>query len=53
MKTTLLAEIRSRFEQEHTPLRQLPAIPFDTDEVVPAVVNPHARIAFDGNDTSR
>jgi hypothetical protein len=38
-----------RFEQEHTLLRPLPAIPFDTDEVVPAVVNPHARIAFDGN----
>ncbi len=27
----------------------LPAIPFDTDLVVPAVVNPHARIEFDGN----
>jgi hypothetical protein len=30
-------------------LRALPAIPFDTDEVVPAVVSPHARIEFDGN----
>ena len=30
-------------------MRPLPAISFDTDEVVPAVVNPHARIAFDGN----
>jgi transposase len=38
-----------RFEQERTLLRPLPAIPFDTDEVVPAVVSPHARIAFDGN----
>ena len=38
-----------RFEQERALLRQLPVIPFDTDEVVPAVVNPHARIAFDGN----
>jgi transposase len=38
-----------RFEQERALLRPLPAIPFDTDEVVPAVVNPHARIAFDGN----
>ena len=38
-----------RFEQERTLLRQLPTIPFDTDEVVPAVVSPHARIAFDGN----
>src|SRR5271168_40162 len=38
-----------RFERERALLRPLPAIPFDTDEVVPAVVNPHARIAFDGN----
>ena len=38
-----------RFRQERALLRPLPAIPFDTDEVVPAVVNPHARIAFDGN----
>ena len=27
----------------------LPTIPFDTDEIVPAVVNPHARIEFDSN----
>jgi len=39
----------NRFEQERALLRPLPAIAFDTDEVVPAVVNPHARIAFDGN----
>jgi transposase len=38
-----------RFEKERALLRPLPAIPFDTDEVVPAIVNPHARIAFDGN----
>ena len=38
-----------RFEQERALLRPLPAIPFDTDEVVPAIVSPHARIAFDGN----
>lgn len=38
-----------RFEQERKLLRSLPAIPFDTDEVVPAVVSPHARVAFDGN----
>jgi transposase len=38
-----------RFQQERTLLRQLPTLPFDTDEVVPAVVSPHARIAFDGN----
>jgi hypothetical protein len=38
-----------RFEQERKLLRPLPAIPFDTDEVVPAIVSPHARVAFDGN----
>ncbi len=38
-----------RFQHERSLLRKLPAIPFDTDEVVPAVVNPHARIEFDGN----
>jgi transposase len=38
-----------RFEKERPLLRPLPAIPFDTDEVVPVVVSPHARIAFDGN----
>jgi transposase len=38
-----------RFQQERLRLRKLPTIPFDTDEVVPAVVNPHARIKFDGN----
>ena len=27
----------------------LPTIPFDTDEIVPAVVSPHARIEFDAN----
>jgi transposase len=38
-----------RWEEERVLLRPLPAIPFDTDEVVPAVVSPHARVAFDGN----
>ncbi len=38
-----------RFLQERSLLRSLPAICFDTDEVVPAVVNPLARIEFDGN----
>jgi transposase len=38
-----------RFGQERSLLRKLPTIPFDTDEVVPAVVSPHARIEFDGN----
>lgn len=40
---------RDRFEQERSLLRTLPAPPFDTDEVVPAIVSPHARIEFDGN----
>jgi transposase len=38
-----------RFGKERSLLRPLPAIPFDTDEVVPAVVTPHARIEFDSN----
>ena len=38
-----------RFERERSLLRTLPAVPFDTDEIVPAVVTPHARIEFDGN----
>ena len=38
-----------RFQRERSLLRELPAIPFDTDEVVPAVVSPHLRIEFDGN----
>jgi transposase len=38
-----------RFGRERSLLRPLPAIPFDTDEVVPAVVTPHARVKFDGN----
>src|SRR6266478_6252715 len=38
-----------RFQQERALLRPLPALPCDTDEIVPAVVSPHPRIAFDGN----
>src|SRR5271163_2218572 len=38
-----------RFQQERSLLRALPRIPFDTDEIVPAVVSPHARVEFDGN----
>jgi transposase len=38
-----------RFQRERPLLRALPAIPFDTDEVVPAVVSPFARIEFDSN----
>src|SRR6202162_1230575 len=37
------------WEEERVLLRPLPPYPFDTDEVVPAVVSPHARVAFDGN----
>ena len=38
-----------RFPRERSLLRPLPAIRFDTDEILPAVVSPHARIEFDGN----
>jgi hypothetical protein len=38
-----------RVRRERSLLRPLPAIPFDTDEIVPAIVTPHARIEFDGN----
>ncbi len=38
-----------RFQKERSLLRALPTIPFDTDEIVPAVVTSHARIEFDGN----
>jgi transposase len=38
-----------RFQQERSLLHALPAIPYDTDEAVPTVVTPHARIEFDGN----
>jgi transposase len=38
-----------RFKQERSLLRALPVIPYDTDEIVPAVVTPHARTEFDGN----
>jgi len=38
-----------RFPKERSLLRALPTIPFDTDEIVPAVVSPHARVKFDAN----
>lgn len=38
-----------RFGRERARLRALPEVPFDTDEILPAVVTPHARIEFDGN----
>ena len=41
-----------RFQKERERLCRLPAIPFDTDEVLPVLVTPHARIHFDGNRNS-
>lgn len=38
-----------RFEQERPRLRPLPALPFDTDEVLSVIVNSHARVHFDAN----
>jgi len=38
-----------RFQRERSLLRRLPSIPFDTDEIVPAVVNTRAQVKFDGN----
>jgi transposase len=38
-----------RFPHERSRLRALPAIPFDTDEIVLAVASPHARVKFDAN----
>jgi hypothetical protein len=38
-----------RFEKERRLLRPLPGIPYDTDEVIPAIVTPHARVRFDTN----
>jgi transposase len=38
-----------RFERERQLLRPLPTIPFNTDEILPTVVTPHARVRFDTN----
>lgn len=38
-----------RFERERGLLRPLPAIPYDTDEIVLGEVTPHARVRFDTN----
>ena len=38
-----------RFQQERPQLRPLPALSFDTDEIVPLVVTSHARVRYDGN----
>lgn len=38
-----------RFEKERKLLSTLPAVPYDTDDIVTTVVTPHARIRFDTN----
>jgi transposase len=38
-----------RYQKERGRLRPLPAIPFDTDDVLSVVVTPHARVRYDGN----
>jgi len=38
-----------RFAKERPHLRPLPPIPFDTEEILSAIVTPHARIHYDGN----
>ena len=47
-KTTRQRRV-DRFQQERSLLHALPVIPYETDEIVLAVVTPHARIEFDGN----
>lgn len=38
-----------RFANERGKLRPLPAVPFDTDEVIAAIATPHAQVHFEGN----
>jgi hypothetical protein len=38
-----------RFQKERDRLRPLPPLPFDSDEVLPVVVTPLARVRYDGN----
>src|SRR3990172_8925297 len=38
-----------RFQEERSRLRPLPDIPYDTDEVIAAIVTPHARVRYDSN----
>lgn len=38
-----------RFQAERDRLRPLPAVPFDTDEVLSVLVTPHARVHYEGN----
>lgn len=49
LHTTTRERPVDRFQREQSLLRPLPAIPFDTDEIVPAIVSPHARVEFDRN----
>jgi hypothetical protein len=41
-----------RFEREHLLLHKLPTMPFNSDEVVPAVVSGYAQVEFDGKQYS-
>jgi transposase len=38
-----------RFQKERGRLRPLPAIPFDTDEILSVLATSHARVQYDGN----
>ena len=38
-----------RFQKERDRLRPLPAVPYDTDEMLSVVVTSHARVQYDGN----
>ena len=38
-----------RFQKERDRLRPLPAIPYDTDEILSVLVTSHARVHYDGN----
>lgn len=38
-----------RFEKERAILQSLPSIAYDTDEILTAIVTPHARVRFDTN----
>lgn len=38
-----------RFEKERALLQLLPTHPYDTDDVIPTVVTPHARVRFETN----
>jgi hypothetical protein len=38
-----------RFQKERERLRPLPAVPYDSDEILSVVVTSHARVQYDGN----